>query len=114
MTVRGPNCCLMRILATPNSLHEGTYALGNDIFGRRSASSHLFRLHAYSTGFPLVCAGRSLARPLCVKPRRMTTSAVCRLFIQLLKNLRSDGITALSLIHISEPTRRTPISYAVF
>ena len=24
------------------------------------------------------------------------------------------GILALSLIHISEPTRRTPISYAVF
>src|SRR5665647_3896818 len=28
--------------------------------------------------------------------------------------LRSSQGTALSLIHISEPTRRTPISYAVF
>src|SRR5664279_1000320 len=25
-----------------------------------------------------------------------------------------DGVQELSLIHISEPTRRTPISYAVF
>src|SRR5664279_5712108 len=28
--------------------------------------------------------------------------------------LRSDAVVTLSLIHISEPTRRTPISYAVF
>src|SRR5680860_520750 len=27
---------------------------------------------------------------------------------------RSHGLGTLSLIHISEPTRRTPISYAVF
>ena len=26
----------------------------------------------------------------------------------------ADGVLSLSLIHISEPTRRTPISYAVF
>eukprot|EP01016_Furgasonia_blochmanni_P034359 TRINITY_DN369_c0_g1_i4.p1 TRINITY_DN369_c0_g1~~TRINITY_DN369_c0_g1_i4.p1 ORF type:complete len:112 (-),score=6.91 TRINITY_DN369_c0_g1_i4:14-349(-) len=34
------------------------------------------------------------------------------LFAQL--NLFSETIGNLSLIHISEPTRRTPISYAVF
>ena len=28
--------------------------------------------------------------------------------------IRPDGLQGLSLIHISEPTRRTPISYAVF
>ena len=32
------------------------------------------------------------------------------MFGELLRELRKD----LSLIHISEPTRRTPISYAVF
>src|SRR5680860_1730074 len=30
------------------------------------------------------------------------------------KPLSRDEVMALSLIHISEPTRRTPISYAVF
>src|SRR5664279_5643611 len=31
-----------------------------------------------------------------------------------LPQLRKDAAQTLSLIHISEPTRRTPISYAVF
>ena len=30
------------------------------------------------------------------------------------ENLRRNSLNLLSLIHISEPTRRTPISYAVF
>jgi hypothetical protein len=55
----------------PNLRHEGTHALGNDIFGRHSnangASSRPFRLHARSTGFPLVCAKRPLAGPLWVR-----------------------------------------------
>ena len=37
----------------------------------------------------------------------------CSNLLQQLYNL-TDTALALSLIHISEPTRRTPISYAVF
>ena len=32
----------------------------------------------------------------------------------VLAGCSADNILSLSLIHISEPTRRTPISYAVF
>src|SRR5664279_5118867 len=35
-------------------------------------------------------------------------------WIRQLAGLRADLVINLSLIHISEPTRRTPISYAVF
>src|SRR5664279_2610175 len=44
----------------------------------------------------------------------LTESDVCVSLIAELDTVPVGFIMALSLIHISEPTRRTPISYAVF
>ena len=44
--------------------------------------------------------------------RALFSSLISRNFLEYSRG--SDKVTVLSLIHISEPTRRTPISYAVF
>src|SRR5665647_93045 len=46
---------------------------------------------------------------------QINTGGACHLDGDMIKNaLKTLPLDKLSLIHISEPTRRTPISYAVF
>src|SRR5680860_427451 len=49
-----------------------------------------------------------------LKARDAATDAACEDFYARLGAAGLDVLYDLSLIHISEPTRRTPISYAVF
>src|SRR5665647_3439936 len=77
-------------------------------------------LNAGSVGSPCSCFYRSPVHCCSFPPQEMRDSNHRSLQIQKSNRsfywLCSDMISGLllSLIHISEPTRRTPISYAVF
>src|SRR5664279_6290896 len=61
-----------------------------------------------ASGLTVKSASLHPALPLGIKLKNVTISSAAQEFILF------QGELLLSLIHISEPTRRTPISYAVF
>ena len=67
----------------------------------------LLNLFPYNSGHMLVCPYRHIATYDQATPEEV--AEIAALTQQAMRVLKS-----LSLIHISEPTRRTPISYAVF
>src|SRR5680860_952153 len=76
--------------------------------------------HGYSIGAPGLAVGEVVFNTAMTGYQEILTDpSYCRQIVTLTyPQIGNCGINAedmeLSLIHISEPTRRTPISYAVF
>src|SRR5665647_2546136 len=102
----------VRELYTPEDLPEGIGG-AQDPIGRPGARSGPARRRSPREG-PRGCTARARARRTgCGSPSRRPFPVPARGALRS-RPLRIDAIRLLSLIHISEPTRRTPISYAVF
>src|SRR5680860_1827298 len=71
---------------------------------RSSAASDVYKRQPLPSTSPLILSGKSAA------PQAHTLNVTLRLH----DTTSVKYVLTLSLIHISEPTRRTPISYAVF
>src|SRR5665647_2568996 len=100
---------VLSFLTIPTVYHGFIYAAGDDV-----KKFNIY--HAALIGLMTFMSGAYLANGMTVLWIfvEATTLAVAALIYHDRTEMALEATWKLSLIHISEPTRRTPISYAVF
>src|SRR5664279_860466 len=78
------------------------------------AATTFWFLRSYKTRSPIYASLAGVGAAACMLGKYWSVFLLAGLAVAALIDKRRAGYFRLSLIHISEPTRRTPISYAVF